>query len=181
MIEKTSGGEIKLPILVGVYTIYCMDKNIVNTLIEGLAQDLYEFSYALNLDSKLAEQIVIDSYTVFLIKEKSFIEETDLDFSNRKQRIGFKRFLKNGILKEIFNLSSKNFERSYKIDSKFEYEQFGKLSLLQRAIAFLVLAKKSDIDDVQAIFELHRTNIIEILGQVKRVLNQTERETIIHE
>jgi hypothetical protein len=139
-----------------------MNKVQLTSLIDSLLPKVYGFSFALLGDELQAEQAVIDAYTVFLMKEKSFLVNEEIDSESNKHRQGFKKYLLREMTREVYELSLKRISQlGGKRKTLLEYESFYSLNLNKRALLYLKEIGLYTVSDLQEIFGLERYQVIE--------------------
>lgn len=139
-----------------------MNKVELIPLIDNLVPKVYGFAFSLLGDELQAEQAVIDAYTVFLMKEKDFLIDEELDPESKQDRKSLKKFLLREMTREVYELSLKRvsqFGRNKK--SPPEFNRFYSLSLNKRALIYLKEVGLYTVSDLQEIFALERHQVIE--------------------
>jgi len=163
-----------------------MRKEQLETILDSITPKLYGFCTALTRSEQEAEQMFVDAYTVFILKEKHFVAEMQFDIESKKDRVSTKRYFLNEILKEIYELARvRNPKNRYDNSSFLEYESFYDLNIQKRAILYLKDVANMSIEDLQEVFVLQRHQVIELLhnsyyGLVKDIkdFNETSLETL---
>jgi hypothetical protein len=158
-----------------------MRKEHLEAMIDSITPKLYGFCTALTRSEEEAEQIFVDAYTVFILKEKYFVAEMQFDIDSKSDRISTKRYFLNEILKEIYELARLRAPKNRYDNSSFlEYESFYDLNIQKRAILYLKDVANMNVEDLQEIFVLQRHQIIELLhnsyfGLIKDTQNINEK------
>jgi hypothetical protein len=131
-----------------------------------LAQILYHvrnraFSYTLALvpDRKLAIEIMGQALTVFLFKEKKFLQELD-NSELEPQKKYFNKFVLLSLSKEIYKISHTRFK--LKKFSTVEYQSFYNLDLEERSAVYLS-EKKVAIEEIKDIMNLENAELNQYL------------------
>lgn len=141
-----------------------MKRSDLEKIIDSLFPRLYGFSSALTQDTDQASQTLVDAYTVFILREKNFIADMELNLENRAERVSAKRYFFNELLKEIFELAKMR-RPDRKIDNSGfrEYQNFYDLNLQRRAIIYLKDVEGLSIEDLQEVFVMQRHQVVELL------------------
>lgn len=163
-----------------------MRKEELENIVDSITPKLYGFCTALTRNVQEAEQIFIDAYTVFILKEKNFVAEMQFDPESKKDRVSTKRYLLNELIKEIYELARIRAPKNRYDNSSFlEYESFYDLNIQKRAILYLKDVANMQVEDLQEIFVIQRHQVIELLhnsyyGLVKDIqdFNQPQGETL---
>lgn len=146
-----------------------MRKEELISLINTLLPKLYEFSFALMGDELHSEQLVVDSYTVFIVGDAQFLRDEEYDIQNKQDRKRLKKYLFTELLKGIFELGIKRATPLKKahLENLREFESFYKLSLKKRALVYLKEVAGFSVVDLQKIFLLERYQVIELYHHAK--------------
>lgn len=141
-----------------------MTRDQLENILEPLLPKLFGFSCALTRSEEEAGQILIDAYTVFILKEKNFVADMSFDPASKRDRVNTKRYFFNELLKEIYTLARKRTPR-YKFDNSTfrEFENFYDLNVQKRAMLFLKDVANLTVEDLQEVFALQRHQVIELL------------------
>jgi len=141
-----------------------MRKDQLENILDSITPKLYGFCQALTRNQDEAEQMFIDAYTVFILKEKHFVAEMQVNLESKKERVSTKRYFLNEILKEIYELGRMRTPRNRFDNSAFmEYENFYDLNIQKRAVLYLKDAAGMSVEDIQEVFVMQRHQVIEIL------------------
>lgn len=153
----------------------------LNNLMDELIQPLFGFSYILTGDRILARELLMDAYTVYLVREKRFLQKKDIDPLDKIQRRAIKKFLYHELLGETLELAMKRApestdEGSYQVDSfsrspiSEEYKCFFSMGVFPRAIFYLKEVKGFSIEDLQEIFGLERHRTLEFYYNARQMM-----------
>ena len=154
----------------------------LNNLIDELIQPLFGFTYVLTGEHNAAKDLLMDAYTVYLVREKRFLQKKEYDIDDKAGRRALKKFLYHELLGEILELSMKRlpevaFERTTEITAdearlpvSEEYKCFYKMGYFQRAIFYLKEVKNFSVEDLQEIFGLERHRVLEFYYNARQMM-----------
>ena len=138
-----------------------MNKNQLEIFIDSLIPKFYSFAYALSADQVQAEQLVIDAYTVYTLREKDYLMQLEFDSDNKKSRVALKRLLTVEIYNEIYELARKKYRKiKPSTQNLYEYKNFHQLTIQKKAILYLKEKQNLSIEELQEIFALKRHQVI---------------------
>jgi DNA-directed RNA polymerase specialized sigma24 family protein len=152
-----------------------MKRNELDNLLNSIIPKLYSFAYAMIQDDEQAEQLIVDAYSVFLVKEKNFI----IDFKyndNKKEKLSFKNYLLINLIGEIYGLGVKrNSEQKHlkRLDHG-EFDSFYKLDVTQRSVLFLKENLKFSIELIQETLQIKKHQVLEQLYNSRHRIIETE-------
>lgn len=150
-----------------------MNKSELAPLIDSLIPGLYGFGYCLVPDELQAEQLVVDAYSVFLIRDGQNLRDLDLA-GGSKERARAKRYIQNQMLADMFDLGKK---RAPQLRALFrnltENQDFYGLELAQRACLYAKEHLGCAHEDLEEIFAMKKHQIVELLHNA-RVLMRSE-------
>lgn len=156
-----------------------MKKAQLQNLVNSLIPKFYSFAFALVPDELQAEQMVIDSYAVFVVREKKFI--TDFKFSGEKKEVStLKKYIMSHMICELYQMGLKRSSQLRILGKKDhgQYDSFYHLKINQRAILFLKESFKYSIEGIQEILGLQKYQVIEALYNGRQsILEITETLT----
>lgn len=129
-----------------------------------LTDKLYRFAYALIPDDLQAEQLVIDGFNAFLLKEKKSILKRDVDTTSKKdsqimRRIYFKMLLR--YMCDIGVRRSSQLNELMKITPTSDYGAFYSLEAKVRAVISLRYEAQFSVDEIEEIVQMPRYEVIE--------------------
>ena len=156
-----------------------MKKKEIEILIESLIPKLYSFAYALVPEDLLAEQMIIDSYAVFLVREKNFIKSHDYDSSNKKEKSAIKKYILTHMLFDLYQMGIKRYAQ-YKYvtrDNYSFYDSFYALNSNYRAILFLKETFKMSVTAIQDILRLEKHQVIEALYNARHEIHNLNNDS----
>ena len=141
------------------------------TLIDSLIPGLYSFGYALIPDELEAEQLVMDAYSVFVIREDEFIHECELNESRERAKV--KRFVQSQICSDMVELASKRAGHLLSLfRRKGEESAFYRLDLHQRSALYLKESLGMTVSMLQEVLVLEKHQVMEALYNGKMLLNE---------
>lgn len=140
-----------------------MNKDELNETINQLLPKLNGVSYSLALDKDASKQLLVDSFTLFIMKNKSNLKKVDLNTSSNN-RLDIKKLLFKELVQSLYDVFCKR-STSYKTikNISLEYKSFSTLKPLQRAIFYLKAINDFSINNLQETFEIPHYRIMEIL------------------
>lgn len=152
-----------------------MKKTELESLINSIIPKLYSFAYAMIQDEEQAEQLIVDSYSVFLVREKHFISEYEFN-NSKKDTVSIKRYLLLNMIREIFKLGTQRSSqlKSLKSVAHNEYDSFYKLNSTQRAVLLLKENLKFSIEVIQEALSIEKHQVIEQLYNSRHKLLEIE-------
>ena len=144
-------------------------------LLSSLIPKLYSFAFAMMQEESMAEQIIIDAYSVLVVKDREFIENYKYE-DTKKEKVSFKRYLFINLLREIFEMSLKRKTHSkYLIKRNFkEYNSFYSLDNQQKAVLFLKENFEFSIEMIQETLQLEKHQVVENLYNSRQKLLDTD-------
>lgn len=161
---------------------FCMRKQQLEILVESLLPKLHGLSCVLLDNSSRATQLLIDSYTVFMIENKDFLVEEGVHFDDQEDRLAMKRYLFNTIARYMISLSTKKSrylrEESEQVHPYPEYLNFSFLKTNQKAILYLKEIQSLSVDDLEEILELERYRVLESYHNSIFALNEDSVSSI---
>ncbi len=142
----------------------------LNNLLDELSQPLFGFSYALCGDREEAQKLIVDAYTVYIVREKRFISGKELDSQNLKERRDFKKYLYKELLGEILELALKRLT-GHRVDTEVEeHKCFFTMGIFSRAVFYLKEMKGFTIEDIQEVFGLERHRALEFYYNARQAM-----------
>jgi DNA-directed RNA polymerase specialized sigma24 family protein len=141
----------------------------VQSILNPLIPKIYAFAFALVADELQAEQLVIDSFSVFGIKDRDILEGLDRNWSDKNIYQQFKRDFFKTVLKNTYMLSQKRFGQLYqdaemlnKLPSFYQV-----LSLTSRAAIYLKQVEQLKVNDVAWILGLDKIEVIQKISEAR--------------
>lgn len=114
-----------------------MDNGKLEAITSPLINKLYALAYSIVPSELEAEQLVVDSYTRFVVKDKEIIVDTELDDSF--DRGSFSEYCLERIIQEICDLGKQR-TQSYLYTKKNKFDEFNayyELSMYSRVVIHL--------------------------------------------
>lgn len=148
-----------------------MKKVELQSLVNSLIPKFYSFAYALMPDELQAQQMVIDAYAVFLVREKKFIREFNYK-PQTKEKTVIKRYIMAHILSELFQMGLKR-SAQLRLTIKGElgiYDSFYRLKTLHRAVLFLKENFHYSVEGIQEVLGLEKYQVIESLYNARETI-----------
>tara|TARA_Y100000780_G_scaffold232595_1_gene268752 strand:+ start:54466 stop:54972 length:507 start_codon:yes stop_codon:yes gene_type:complete len=150
------------------------------TLIDSLIPGLYSFGYALIPDELEAEQLFVDAYSVFVIRESEYIQEVEL--GDAKERAKVRRFVQAQICSDMVELAAKRTSHLIGLFRKKGDElAFYKLNLLQRAALYMKENMGMSSQALQEILALKKHQVTEVLYNGKALLKELSNTEFVNE
>lgn len=150
-----------------------MRSDQLNLIAEELIPSLFEYSFALTGDKQLATDLLLDGYTVFLVRENKFLGKQELKRDEQKNRRVIKKFIYKELIRDIYDLATKRMAQiKAKNSFRAEHTSFFQLDMLQRAVVFLKEVKGFLVEDIQEVFDLPRHRTLEVFYNARYKLIQ---------
>lgn len=147
-----------------------MKKSELSSLVDSLIPSLYGFAYALIPDELQAEQLVVDAYSVFMIREKQELSLIHLESEN-KERAAAKKFIQLELLSDIFDLGKKRSSQLKPILEKVkEHKEFYSLEIIERAVLYAKERLHLSNKELEEVFLMKNFQIIELLHNARTAL-----------
>lgn len=132
------GGEIAFQASL-LLKFMSMKSDQLKSVVDNLLSKLYSFAHSIIPDELQAEQLIIDSYSIFLMKHKKPLEQ--LELGKRKKdtrlRIHVRNYVYRSMLEVIFELGLKRSSQLNIESTTDQYKSFYSLTPTQRAILHL--------------------------------------------
>lgn len=138
-----------------------MNKAELASILENVLPKLFSFAYSLIPDELQAEQMVIDAYSVFIIREKEYIEEYKLDMVQKKERARFRRFLMKSLLQDIYKLGVKRASQLGDYTPERNYQSYYQLGIPERAILYMKDILGLELEEIQEVMHMLKHQLIE--------------------
>ena len=139
-----------------------MKKSDFTLLTNSQLSKLYSFAYAIIPDELQAEQIIIDAYSVFLVREKKFIEGLEYDLKSKLAKTKIKKFIYTNMIGDIFKLGVKRATQlKESTGSPDEFEKFYQLDPTSRAVVYLKEVAKLKYKEIENIVGVEKFLLIE--------------------
>lgn len=141
-----------------------MKRKEFNHLVLPLTDKLFRIAYNLIPDDLQAEQLVVDGFNAYLLKEKKNILLKNVDFSNRKETGALRRMYFKGILRYIGDIGirrSSQLIEQLKLTIPAEYRPFYSLDAKVRLVMCLRFDAKLSVEDIEEVLLMARYAVIE--------------------
>ncbi len=129
-----------------------------------MAEKLFRIAYNLIPDDLQAEQLVVDGFNAYLLKEKKNILRRTVDFDNKKETAALRRFFFKGILKYVGDIGirrSAQLIEQLKLTIPTEYRPFYSLDPRVRLVMCLRFDAKLSVEEIEEVLQLPRYAVIE--------------------
>lgn len=136
------------------------------SLAISLTDKLYHFAFILIPDDLQAEQLVVDSFNAYLIKEKKVLMVKDVEMSNKQQIHLLRRTFFKGILRHLFEIGvrrSNQLVEQMRLQRPVDYEKFYDLSPKMRFIVALRYDAHFTMEEMEELTQMPKFEIIENL------------------
>lgn len=135
-------------------------------VVAPLTEKIYSLAYSLLPDDLQAEQLVIDSVSAYLLKEKKWINNKEVNLQNKKEiglvrKVIFKSIIR--YLSEIGIRRALQLSEQMRLDAPEEFARFYSLDPKVRLVLRLRYDNHFSADEIADIFEVPRFDIIEKL------------------
>jgi hypothetical protein len=148
-----------------------MKKSELEPLISSLLPKFFSFAFSLIPDELQAEQMVIDAYSVFLIREKDFIEELEYDPKSKREKSRFKKYLLKNLVADVYKLGIKRSSQLRHLNREnIDYQAYYQIEISQRAVIFMKDVLGFSIEDIQEILNMKKYQVIERLYNARNNL-----------
>ena len=139
-----------------------MKSDLLKNVVDNLLNKLYSFAHSIIPDELQAEQLIIDSYSVFILNHKKQLEQIDYKSFRKDARvkISVRNYVYKHMLQSIYELGLKRCVQ-LNISQQSELEKFYKLTPTQRAILHLQEILELNQDEVRQILRLEAHEILE--------------------
>lgn len=141
-----------------------MKRKEIYTLLSPLSEKLYRFAYTLIPDDLQAEQLVVDSFNAFLLKERKKIISKEIDLSSKKDVQIFRRFYFKAILQYMMEIGSRRaiqLSEQLKVSGPQEYRPYFSLEPKIRFVISLRFDAQFSVEEIEEIVQMPRYEVIE--------------------
>lgn len=146
-----------------------MKRNDLISIVDSIIPGLYSFSYALIPDELQAEQLIVDAFSVFLIREEEDIKA--LEMESARERAASKRYAQTSLLIDIFDLAKKRAPQlASLLRNVREHKSFYELDILHRAVLSAKENLKLSNAQIGEIFALKNHQVLEALHNSRSIL-----------
>jgi hypothetical protein len=140
------------------------------TIIDPLIPKFYSFAFALVPDELQAQQIVTDSFSVFFIREKDFIQDLADDWEDKKVIKQFQKEMIKGFFEQIFKLGVKRANQLFSA-SKNDSPFYSELDSSSRGVLFLSRIMKMNTNEIKLVTDLDKHLVIEKIQNARVILD----------
>ena len=159
-----------------------MKKNEISNILDSITPKLFGLAYAIVGEDLSAEQLIVDAYTVFVVREKNYLAGLSYDKTIKRERVGMKKYLSREMYQSIFSLAVKRFSsQNSETTDALEFEQFYELEIKKRAVIYLKEIEGLSVKDLQEVFLLQRHEVIECIYHTQDHLLSGINEVVSHE
>lgn len=128
-----------------------MKRDVLKSVVDSLLNKFYSFAHCIIPDELQAEQLIIDSYSIFLMKAKKELDTLDVGPKDNKVKIHIRRMVLQQMLETIYELGMKRYKQlgaDYFTSAEGEFTNFYKLPVATRAVVFLHEVLEFSMDDI---------------------------------
>jgi hypothetical protein len=133
-------------------------------LIQPLTDKLYRFAFAMMPDDLQAEQLVIDSFNAYLIKEKKSILRQEVDLTQKKTLPVIRRKHFKGILQHMITIGlrrSIQLNEQLKISRPDDFKAFYELDPKVRSVLALRFEAQFTVEEIEDMTAMPKYEVIE--------------------
>ena len=133
-------------------------------LVQPLTEKLYRFAYNLLPDDLQAEQLVIDSFNAYLLKERKNIENRGIDLLSKKDTQILRRIFFKGILRHMSEIGARRatqLTEQMKLNRPAEYNSFYNLEPKVRFVIALRYEAQFTVEEIEEVVQMPRYEVIE--------------------
>jgi hypothetical protein len=133
-------------------------------LLAPLTDKLYRFGFTLIPDDLQAEQLVIDSFNAYLLKERKTLLKKDVDLTNKKESQYLRRIHFKGILRHMCEIGAR---RSVQLIDQLRlslpegYSPYYSLEPKIRFVMSLRYDAQFSVEEIEEIVQMPRFEVIE--------------------
>ena len=133
-------------------------------LVQPLTDKLYRFAYALMPDDLQAEQLVIDGFNAYLIKERRQIIASEADMTNKKNLPVYRRKHFKGIVQHMITIGlrrSIQMNEQLKLSRPEEFKAFYNLDPKVRSVLALRFEAQFTVEEIEDMTAMPKYEVIE--------------------
>ena len=141
-----------------------MKRKELNTLLSPLSEKLYRFAYTLIPDDLQAEQLVIDSFNAFLLRERKKLMAREVDLVSKNGSQILRRQYFKGILQHMLEIGvrrSIQLSEQIKVSRPQEYVPYYSLEPKVRFVMSLRYDAQFSVEEIEEIVQMPRYEVIE--------------------
>ena len=150
-----------LPPLAPVAIIYLVLKKDLFNLIQPLLPRCHSLAMCMLPDDLQAQQLVIDSFTQCLLKEKQTWLEREWDEDDKKMQMALRKQFLKSLMRAIVDLGTR---RANQVTAPYEgqeFRQFYSMDARTRAVAWLRFQQGWSLEDIERALSMKRHEVIE--------------------
>jgi DNA-directed RNA polymerase specialized sigma24 family protein len=137
-----------------------METKTLNPIIASILPKLYSFAYVIAGESTTAEQLLVDAFGVYLLRDKTFLQEYEQNFTDdKKERAYIQRYLFLNITREVYKLGSKRVLHFSKLENP-KNRSFYELPLISRSIVYLKEEFSFSLIEMKDIFGIEKHELV---------------------
>ena len=147
-------------------------------LVLPLTDKLYRFAYTLIPDDLQAEQLVIDAFNAYLIKERKFILRTEIDLSSKKESQILRRTIFKSMLKYVADIGTRRAGQlleQMKVNRPDDFASFSSLDAKFRLVVSLRSDGHFSVSEKDFLLERRGREIIRLTEEHKKLVERCER------
>lgn len=141
-----------------------MKRKELNSLLSPLSEKLYRFAYTLIPDDLQAEQLVIDSFNAFLLRERKKLIAREVDLGSKNGSQILRRQYFKGILQHMLEIGvrrSLHLSEQIKVSRPQEYVPYYSLEPRVRFVMSLRYDAQFSVEEIEEIVQMPRYEVIE--------------------
>jgi hypothetical protein len=141
-----------------------MKRKELHLLLSPLSEKLYRFAYTLIPDDLQAEQLVIDSFNAFLLRERKKLMAREVDLVSKNGSQILRRQYFKGILQHMLEIGvrrSIQLSEQIKVSRPQEYVPYYSLEPKVRFVMSLRYDAQFSVEEIEEIVQMPRYEVIE--------------------
>ncbi len=145
-------------------------KKDLYTLIQPLLPRLHSLAMCLLPDDLQAQQLVIDSFTQILLKEKESWLTREWPLDDKKQQIGLRKTFMKSMVRALVDLGIKRTAQLHTVYEGSDFKQFYQMDTRTRAVAWLRFNQGWPLDEIERTLAMKRHEVIEKVHNARFIL-----------
>lgn len=141
-----------------------MKRKDLYQLVAPLSEKLYRFAFTLIPDDLQAEQLVIDGFNAYLLKERKTLSKREIDLNSKKEVQLFRRAAFKGILRHIGDIGirrSLQLTEQMRLTVPKDFAPYYSLEPKVRLVMGLRYDAQFTVDEIEEITLMPRYEVIE--------------------
>lgn len=141
-----------------------MKRKDLYQLVAPLSEKLYRFAFTLIPDDLQAEQLVIDGFNAYLLKERKALSKKEIDLNSKKEVQLFRRSAYKGILRHIGDIGvrrSLQLTEQMRLTVPKDFTPYYSLEPKVRLVMGLRYDAQFTVDEIEEITLMPRYEVIE--------------------